>query len=859
MQFNRWQKIERIFSEAVVLSPAQRPDYLAEKCGDDFELREEISSMLAQDSNEEFMSEPVFNLGAQLLDAEDLLQECEFGSYQLQRLLGRGGMGAVYLAQDTRLERPVAIKVLPKSAIENADDVARFRQEARAVSGISHPNITHIYEFGKANNRWYLAMEYVKGKTLRELLKTDPPDESAIIDIARQTAAALSATHKRGIIHQDIKPENIIVADNGTVKILDFGLAKPDMQATEDEEKDNSLTENLSELIIGTAAYMSPEKISGKAIDSRTDLWSFGVVLFEMLTGKRPFAGITADDWKAAILSGDIRLDECPKNFRPIVSKLLQKNPANRYQSIEDVIAAITSLEKSKSDINSSSGIESYFQKHSILIIGGLLVLLLGLSGAGFQSFNEPSTFSSASSPINSIAVLPFQNENGTEDNDYLSEGLTESLINKLSRLSKLSVISGNSARRYKGKPVDAKIIGRELSVQAVLLGRFVEQKDEISINLDLIETQTGRRIWNKHYKYQNTDLVIMQKEIVQDVISILKPRLSVIDERVIRKNYTENVEAYRLYLKGRFYWNKRTAKDLQKSIEYYEQAVALDANFALAYAGLADTYLLMSGYAASSPHDSFPKAKMAAKKALEIDDTLAEAHNALSYALFNYDWNAAEAEKEIKLAIELNPNYATARQWYGNAILLATGRFEEAIAELKHAQELDPLSLIINADLGTTLLFARRVDEAIEQFEKTIEMDENFSYAHAFLCRAYAMKNNFPAAIAECRKAESLSNDPRPLVYLALIYAKQGQKENSLKLLNQLKNTAKQKYVTPYYFALVYAGLGEKDRAFEQLNQALLQREGRMTLIKVDPLMDELRQDSRFSDLLRLVNLENK
>jgi TolB-like protein/Tfp pilus assembly protein PilF len=506
-----------------------------------------------------------------------------------------------------------------------------------------------------------------------------------------------------------------------------------------------------------------------------------------------------------------------------------------------------------------SRRIADKIEKHKFVYAVGLLILLLGLTTTGFQIFNNYSTASLNSAPFDSIAVLPFANENAGEDEDYLADGLTDTLIKKLSRLSKLSVKARNSVFRYKGQAVDPKTVGRELSVQAVLFGRLAEQNDETILNLDLMDTRTGNQIWGKQYSRKKTDLVSLQNEITRDVSAILRPRLSGADAQILGKNYTENTEAYRLYLKGRFYWNKRTAKDLQKSIEYYEQAVALDPNFALAFAGLADTYLLMSGYAVGSPRESFPKAKAAARKALEIDDTLAEAHNALAYALFNYDWNAAEAEKEIKLAIELNPNYATAHQWYGNAILLGSGRFDEAVAESKRAQELDPLSLIINADLGTTLLFARRTDEAVEQLQKTIEMDNNFFYARVYLGRAYLMKNNFPAAIAECQKAQSLSDDPRPLIILARAYVKLGKREKSVKLLERLKDIAKQKYVSAYYFALVYAGLGENDKAFEHLEKAFQDREGRITLLKVDPLMDELHADRRFADLLRRVGLSEK
>ncbi|MCA1624070.1 MAG: tetratricopeptide repeat protein, partial [Acidobacteria bacterium] len=481
------------------------------------------------------------------------------------------------------------------------------------------------------------------------------------------------------------------------------------------------------------------------------------------------------------------------------------------------------------------------------------LAILL-ISAIGFFAYR----YYQSQLPINSIAVLPFQNKSPDADSEYLSDGLAESLIYRFSQLPNLRVSPTSSVFRYKGAETDAVKIGGELGVQAVMTGRMVQRGDTLTISVELVDVRNKKLLWGEKYERRMSELLATQREITAEITDKLHLKLSGEGERKLAKKYTDNDEAYRLYLKGRFHWNKRTAQDFEKSIEYYEQAVALDANFALAFAGLADTYLLMSGYAADSPHESFPKAKAAAKRALEIDETLAEAHNALAYALFNYDWNAAEAEREIKLAVKLNPNYATARQWYGNAILLSAGRFDEAIAELKKAQTLEPLSLIVNADLGTTLLFAGRVDEAIEQFQKTIEMDDRFAYARVNLGRAYLMKNDFPAAIVECEKALALSDDPRPLVILARAYAKLGQPEKARQQLDQLEKIAKQKYVSAYYFALVYVGLNERDRAFERLEKAFQDREGRMTLLKVDPLMDEIRADSRFADLLNRVGLRN-
>ena len=458
---------------------------------------------------------------------------------------------------------------------------------------------------------------------------------------------------------------------------------------------------------------------------------------------------------------------------------------------------------------------------------------------------------------IQSIAVLPFTNESGDSDKEYLSDGLTELFINRLSQLPDLTVKARNSVFQYKGKELNAKAVGSELAVQAVLLGRISQRNDDLKLNLELVDCRTGNQIWGEQYNYKTNALIEFQSEIVQDVSNKLRSRLSNKDEQKINKIYTTNADAYQAFLRGRFHWSKRTAKDLQKSVEYYEQAVALDPGFALAYAGLADSYVLLSGYAVSSPQESFPKAKEAAQKAIKLDDSLAEAHTSLGYVLFNFDWNFEESEKEMRRAIELNPNYSTAYHWYGNANLLAFGKLDESIESVRRAHELDPLSLIINADLGTAYLYAGQLEKAVGQYKKTIELDENFYYAHAYLGRTYMMKGEYENAIKEFEKAQTLGSDPRVLMLSACNYSRMGKRGEALKKIEELKKVSQEKYVSPYYFALAYTSLGDKDKAFEWLEKAFAAREGRMTLMKADPLLNDLRSDPRFDDLLKRVGLE--
>lgn len=870
MQEFRWHKIEDIFNRAVGLPAAERKSFVESECGSDKVLCSEIISLVEGDSREnDFLNEPVFALGAEILENDwfELLKNGDFSFYRLKKLLGRGGTGAVFLAEDTRLGRDTALKIFPALYSTNSEVIKRFENEARTASSVAHKNIAHIYEFGSHEKRYFLAMEYVPGANLRKLIKENLIDQPKALDIVCQIADALCAAHRKKIIHRDVKPENVIVQEDGLVKVLDFGLAKLNA-ASEFDEMENS-PELKKPLIMGTISYMSPEQAAGKEVSPPTDIWSLGVVFYEMLTGKRPFVGVTLSEAIPAI-ENDFPPPSAinpaiPAEIERIILKMLEKDSAERYQTIEELLIDL------EPNIYNSGGDASEFKKSRTksffavfseykVFTAIVLIIILGSIISIFYrgSANEATSLNALNADsIKSIAVLPLTAKVAGAETEYLSEGLTESLIGKLAQLPQLTVKARNSVFYYKNKNVNAQTAGRELAVQAVLLGHINKTGDNLTLDMELIEVATGNRIWGEQYNRKNSDLLILQNEIALDVSNKLRARLSGVEAQRLAKNYTQNAEAFELYLKGRFHWNKRTAKDLQKSIEYYDCAIALDSKFALAYAGLADTYVLLSGFAVASPHESFPKAKAAARKALEIDETLAEAHCALSYALFNYDWNFEESEKEMKRAIELNPNYATAHHWYGNANLLAAGRLEESIEELKIALQLDPLSLIVNADLATNYLFARQPDKAIEQYKKTLEMDENFNYAHVYLGRGYMMKGDFEQAIAELQKAQAANDDPRISMLFAVTYALWNKRDESVKWLDKMNRLSKERYVSAYYFALVHTALGEKDKAFEYLDKGLSDHEGRMTLIKVDPLLDNLRADARFPVLMRKVGLE--
>jgi len=806
----------------------------------------------------------------------------KLGRYEIRKQIGAGGMGEVYLAEDTRLRRKIALKVLPENIAQDKDRLRRFEQEAHSASALNHPNILTIYEFGAEKDVHFLAAEFVEGETLRERMLEEPLSIEEALDVAAQTVSALAAAHASGIIHRDIKPENIMIRRDHLVKVLDFGLAK--------------LTENKSEIsdakaetwaqvntmpgvIMGTAAYMSPEQARGKQTGARSDIWSVGCVLYEMLTRKHPFVGETMNDTIAAILMEE---PASPTNFNReitaklerIVLKTLTKDVEERYQTAEDLLVDLKSLKKQiefrtefEQTASASTQTTGLNKKATQIlpvqatssakyIVGEIKnhktgfvvfsVLLFAAIGLGYWFFaNRPAT----ATPIESIAVLLFANESGNADTEYLSEGMTESLISSLSQLPKLSVKARSSVFRYKGKETNAQTIGKELNVQAILNGRVVQRGNDLTLYVELIDTTTENVLWKESYNKPMANLIALQSEIARDVSNKLKTKLSGADEQRLAKNYTENTEAYQLYLKGRFYWNKRTGKDLQKAIEYFQQAIDVDPNYALAYAGLADAYALLSPYLAAPPREVMPKAREAAQKALTLDDQLVEAHTALGLILNTYDYDFAGAEREFKRAIELNPNYATAHQFYGE-LLMYLDRREDADAEFRRAVELDPLSLIINRQYGESLLYARKYEASIVQFKKTLDLDSNFAAARVSLSVAYQLTGKHPETIEEYAKFQELIGEKQNAALIRQSFAEGGWSG----FLRTMIGETRLSNATPYTLATWYTMLGKKDKAFEELNKSYEIREYFLVLLKVDPRFDDLRSDQRFQDLLRRV-----
>jgi len=710
-------------------------------------------------------------------------------------------MGEVYLAQDTQLDRTVALKILPEDVAADQMRLQRFVQEAKSASALNHPNILTVYEIGQTDSRHFISTEYIEGETLRQLLNVRRIEMAEALDISAQISSALAAAHAAGIIHRDMKPENIMLRRDGIVKVLDFGLAKLSERANPEHKVDEEaatkvLVQTEPGVVMGTAAYMSPEQARGKDVDARTDIFSLGAVIYEMLSGRAPFAGETGADIIGALIHKEPQplstlVSNTPAELQHIVSKALRKDRDERYQTVKSLLVDLKTLKQeldfsaklerivspdskdaaTKNSVTAAtanaamenadtqatiarptSSVEhmvSRGKQHKGPFAAGLAVLLLAAISFGYWLYTNRASNAAA---IESIAVLPFVNASGNAEVEYLSDGMTESLINNLSQLPHLSVKARSSVFRYKGREVEPQQVAKELSVQAILNGRLVQRGDDLTLYLSLVDARNGNQLWGEQYNRKLTDLVALQSEIARDVSQKLRARLSGADEQKLAKNYTENVEAYQLYLKGRYFWNKRTPEGDQKSIEYFGQAIETDPNYALAFVGLADAYSSLPFVSEAPPKEAFPKAKAAAIRAIEIDDTLAEAHVSLGWArLLDWDWSGAE--EELKRSIELNPNYPTAHHRYSR-YLVDMGRFHEAIAEAKRAQELDPLSLIISTNVGQSLLYARQYDQAIEAFRKTLEIDPNFWVAHLFLGRAYEQKRMYAEAIAELQKA---------------------------------------------------------------------------------------------------------
>jgi eukaryotic-like serine/threonine-protein kinase len=905
----RYQKAGHLYHEALEIEPEARAAFLNGACGEDEEVRSEAESLLrAHEKVGNYFAAPALEIAAGLLARRQNLSLAGEGlsHYSVLSLIGAGGMGEVYLAEDTHLGRKVALKLLPKEFTEDPERVRRFELEARAASSLNHPNIMTIFEVGQVDGRHFIASEYIDGQTLRERLSGGQLEVGDALDVSAQISSALEAAHEAGIVHRDIKPENVMVRRDGLVKVLDFGLAKlterPGHRADSDAIEVSVNT--TPGLVLGTVSYMSPEQARGLKVDARSDNFSLGVVMYEMVAGRCPSEGATPSDVMAAILQNEPLplarfAPNVPAELERIVAKSLRKDREERYQTASELSVDLKSLKQelelearlnrsfqpdtdsgniatneseaavetvyasaattgdvaSARSTSSAEYLISEIKRHKRGAVLAAAAVVVAVAAIAYYFY--PARVGEA---IDSVAVLPFVNVSADPNTEYISDGISDSLINSLSRLPNLKVISLNRVLRYKGQQVDPQAVGRELNVKAVLMGRLTQQGDGLAISTELVDVRDNRRLWGEQYSRKLAGILVVQDEIAREISDGLRLRLTGEEKKLLAKQHTENTEAYLLYSLGNHSSRKMTKEGFEKSIESFKQAIEIDPNYALAYAGLAHTYQFMLSRGFSPPKEYEQTVEWAALKALQLDDTLAEAHASLgNHKFINFDWVGAEGE--IKRALELDPNSSRANSSYAS-YLTAIGRADEALPYSIRARELG--SMPDRGEAAFAYYLARQYDKAIELYGKNLEKNPDNAHAHILLGEAYVAKGMPAEGVAEMQKGMALDAtldktperwDRYPL--LAYAYAAAGRRGEALKILDEQQRLAKQRYVSPYNFAIIYTGLGDKDQAFEWLTKSVEQRTLIIFHLKSRPMFDSLRSDPRYPELLRKMNLE--
>jgi eukaryotic-like serine/threonine-protein kinase len=786
------------------------------------------------------------------------------GPYEIVGLLGSGAMGKVYRARDPRLEREVAIKVLLEE-VADRKQLGRFEQEARAAGALNHPNVLAVHDVGTHDGAPYVVSELLEGQTLRARLEGGPPPVRKALDYALEIARGLAAAHDKGIVHRDLKPDNVFVTNDDRIKILDFGLAKLTRPTPLVREGDQGTGPRATEsgMVLGTVGFMSPEQVRGEAVDHRSDIFSFGALLYEMLTGVRAFRRDSAVETMNAILKEDPpEVSRTGRGISPgvarLVSRCLEKRAGDRFHSAHDLALALEAVSSGVSAPSDEEGRRSGVAravsvtkryKKALLATATMLLVAVGLY-RGLVRSPAPAVVGA----IDSVAVLPFENVGGDPDREYLSDGIAESLINELSRLPDLKVIARSTSFRFRGKEVDPRQVGRDLKVGAVLTGRVSQRGDTVAIGAELVDVAQGTQLWGERYNTRMADISTLQQDIARDISRRLRRKVAPRDETSPTTRHTENSEAYRLDLLSRYHYSTSTPEGLKRAVEYAQQSIEKDPTYAPAYTALANSYIQLGLLMQLSNRDALSRARTAAMTALEIDESLPEAHFDLAQVQSRLDWDWAGAERGYKRALELDPNSAAAHDKYMFHLTIM-GRFEEGIAHAKRAVELDPLTPRHRLGIGRAYYFARQFDQALRAAREALEFGSNPGI-HYLFGWVYREKGMYEEAIAEFR--ELLKQDPRAaaaLAHLGNTYARAGRVREARECIRQLKQRSGVETVETYGVAMIHAGLGEKDQAFEWLEKAYEMRDQGLSFLKVGPELDPLRLDARFQDLLRRMN----
>jgi serine/threonine protein kinase/tetratricopeptide (TPR) repeat protein len=866
-----WERVEGVCQSVLDCPPEARQQFLQTTCGGDPELLREVESLLSySERSHDFMADPAVDIVARSLAERptDFIGRT-VGHYRISNYLGAGGMGTVFIAEDESLLRTVVLKFLPETLCYEGDARRRFVREARLASSIDHPNICTIYEIGDDSGVPFIAMQYIKGETLKEVIRGRSMNIEELLSVAVQVAEGLAAAHEKGVVHRDLKPSNILITEKGQVKILDFGLAK----ISDADPNDDRSEITRAGALLGTPAYMSPEQVRALNVDHRSDIFSFGTTLYEMATGRSPFdqAGKSSVEvMNSVIHETPERITSLnqgiPSQLEHIIERALMKNPDERFRSAEEMLISFSDLKEdlsleSFSDTAhpqvSPSAANIFRSKIAIFplkwILAFSVLIIVALSSLFLLRRTRPPAAPAAQAT--SLIVLPLKNLTGDTANDYLSDGVSETLMTSLSRVDDIAVIAPDTSFVFKDKDTDPAEIGRSLGVESVLTGSIQKEGDVLKVSTRLVDVVTGKELWSTETRRPLSQILALQDEIVRQAVAKLKPQKVTGGEREITVLSTNNVEAYTLYLKGRHSFHEQTEESLNKSIEYFDQAAALDPSFVLAYCGLSDAYSSL-GFYFRAPNDVMPRAGFYAARALQLDPNSPDANFSMAAYKFWYEHDWADVKETLERTLQAAPKHALAHDLYGQYLIIM-GKREEGVAELKKAVDLDPLAHLVNCDLGMQLYFTRQYEQAIVYSRRNLEMVESCPYDHLWIGQAYDQEAKYGETVSEMDKIYTRSkNWPPALAEKGYAYARAGQPQKARKILNDLKNNSGKVFVDPIVIAIVNSGLGDKHEAIAWLNKAAQARSPFINFISLDSKFDTLREEPEFKDLLGRLKL---